>query len=109
MLAYGYTVHSNNIQKVGEVPTVRLNYDILPIVVQFSEKSSSFYHFLTQVYTCTTATAEAAYTSRCITHGHGSAEATAALADLEAAEAAEERARAPVNFPKNYAFSGTMV
>ena len=53
MLAYGYTVHSNNIQKVGEVPTVRLNYDILPIVVQFSEKSSSFYHFLTQVYTCT--------------------------------------------------------
>ena len=42
---------------------------------------------------------------RCITHGHGSAEATAALADLEAAEAAEERARAPVNFPKNYAFS----
>ena len=48
--------------------------------------------------TVTTATAEAAYTSRCITHGHGSAEATAALADLEAAEAAEERARAPVNF-----------
>ena len=38
-------------------------------------------------------------------HAHGSAEATAALADLEAAEAAEERARAPVNFPKNYAFS----
>ena len=55
--------------------------------------------------TVTTATAEAAYTSRCITHGHGSAEATAALADLEAAEAAEERARAPVNFPKNFAFS----
>ena len=57
--------------------------------------------------TVATATAEAAYTSRCITHGHDSAEATAALADLEAAEAAEERARAPVNFPKNYAFSKT--
>ena len=56
--------------------------------------------------TVTTATAEAAYTcSRCITHGLDSAEVTAALADLEAAEAAEERARAPVNFPKSYAFS----
>ena len=55
--------------------------------------------------TVTTATAEAAYTSRCITHGLDSTEAKAALADLEAAEAAEERARAPVNFPKNYAFS----
>ena len=55
--------------------------------------------------TVTTATAEAAYTSRCITHGLDSTEAKTALADLEAAEAAEERARAPVNFPKNYAFS----
>ena len=59
--------------------------------------------------TVTTATAEAAYTSRCITHGRDSAEATAALADLEAAEAAEERARAPVNFPKSYAFSKKML
>ena len=31
--------------------------------------------------TVATATAEAAYTSRCITHGHDSAEATAALAE----------------------------
>ena len=37
--------------------------------------------------TVTTATAEAAYTSRCITHGHGSAEATAALAVNVAADA----------------------
>jgi hypothetical protein len=44
-----YVVHSNNIQKVGEVPTVRLNYDILPIVVQFSEKKQAFYHFITNV------------------------------------------------------------
>ena len=34
---------------MGEVPTVRLNYDILPIVVQFSEKKQAFYHFITQV------------------------------------------------------------
>jgi len=47
--AYGYTVHSNNIQKAGEVPTVRINYDILPIVVQFSEKKQAFYHFITQL------------------------------------------------------------
>mmetsp|Transcript_64260 Transcript_64260/g.94085 ORF Transcript_64260/g.94085 Transcript_64260/m.94085 type:complete len:477 (-) Transcript_64260:454-1884(-) len=47
--AYGYTVHSNNIQKSGEVPTVRLNYDILPIVVEFSEKKQAFYHFITQL------------------------------------------------------------
>jgi len=49
VLAYGYVVHSNNIQKAGEVPTVRVNYDILPIVVQFSEKKQAFYHFITQL------------------------------------------------------------
>lgn len=27
----------------------RLNYDILPIVVQFSEKKQAFYHFITQL------------------------------------------------------------
>jgi len=47
--SYGYVVHSNNIQKVGEVPTVRLNYDILPIVVQFTEKKQALYHFITQL------------------------------------------------------------
>jgi hypothetical protein len=49
VLAYGYVAHSNNIQKAGEVPTVRVNYDILPIVVQFSEKKQAFYHFITQL------------------------------------------------------------
>ena len=49
MISYGYVAHSNNIQKVGEVPTVRLAYDILPIIVQFSEKKQAFYHFVTNV------------------------------------------------------------
>lgn len=49
VVSYGYVVHSNNIQKAGEVPTVRLNYDILPIVVQFSEKKQAFYHFITNL------------------------------------------------------------
>merc|ERR1711966_6630 len=47
--SYGYTAHSNNIQKVGEVPTVRINYDILPITVQFSTTKVAFYHFMTQL------------------------------------------------------------
>eukprot|EP00287_Rhodomonas_sp_CCMP768_P004389 CAMPEP_0196740402 /NCGR_PEP_ID=MMETSP1091-20130531/31598_1 /TAXON_ID=302021 /ORGANISM="Rhodomonas sp., Strain CCMP768" /LENGTH=474 /DNA_ID=CAMNT_0042085543 /DNA_START=59 /DNA_END=1483 /DNA_ORIENTATION=+ len=47
--AYGYVVHSNNIQKEGEVPTLRLNYDILPIVVSFAEKKQAVYHFVTQL------------------------------------------------------------
>jgi len=49
VISYGYVAHSNNIQKVGEVPTLRLNYDILPIVVQFSEKKQAFYHFITNL------------------------------------------------------------
>jgi hypothetical protein len=49
VISYGYVAHSNNIQKVGEVPTVRLAYDILPIIVQFSEKKQAFYHFVTNV------------------------------------------------------------
>eukprot|EP00290_Baffinella_frigidus_P009705 CAMPEP_0180131924 /NCGR_PEP_ID=MMETSP0986-20121125/8695_1 /TAXON_ID=697907 /ORGANISM="non described non described, Strain CCMP2293" /LENGTH=472 /DNA_ID=CAMNT_0022071865 /DNA_START=19 /DNA_END=1437 /DNA_ORIENTATION=+ len=47
--SYGYVAHSNNIQKAGEVPTVRLAYDILPIVVHLSEKKQAFYHFITQL------------------------------------------------------------
>jgi len=47
--SYGYVVHSNNIQKAGEVPTVRINYDILPIIVQFHEKKQAFYHFVTNL------------------------------------------------------------
>jgi len=31
--AYGYTVHSNNVQRFAEVPSVRINYDMLPIIV----------------------------------------------------------------------------
>lgn len=46
-----YVAHSNNIQKVGEVPTVRLTYDILPIVVVMAEKRQAFYHFITNVST----------------------------------------------------------
>ena len=34
VVSYGYTAHSNKVQKEGEVPTVRLNYDILPVIVQ---------------------------------------------------------------------------
>lgn len=49
VVSYGYTAHSNKIQKEGEVPTVRLNYDILPVVVQYGEKSKSFYTFLTSL------------------------------------------------------------
>ena len=49
VVSYGYTAHSNNIQKVGEVPTVRINYDILPITVQFSTTKVAFYHFVTQL------------------------------------------------------------
>jgi len=49
VVSYGYVGHSNNIQKAGEVPTVRINYDILPIVVQITEKSQQLYHFVTQL------------------------------------------------------------
>jgi thiol-disulfide isomerase/thioredoxin len=49
VVSYGYVGHSNNIQKAGEVPTVRINYDILPIVVQVREKSQALYHFITQL------------------------------------------------------------
>ena len=61
--------------------------------------------------TVTTTTAEAAYDLRTLRGAsrtgstrprRHTAAPRAALADLEAAEAAEERARAPVNFPKNY-------
>jgi hypothetical protein len=31
--AHVYVVHSNNVQRYAEVPTVRINYDILPIIV----------------------------------------------------------------------------
>jgi len=49
VVSYGYVAHSNNIQKAGEVPTIRLNYDILPIVVNYAEKRQAFYHFITQL------------------------------------------------------------
>jgi len=49
IVSYGYVSHSNNIQKVGEVPTLRLNYDILPIIVQYSAKKQAFYHFITNL------------------------------------------------------------
>lgn len=31
-----------------QVPTVRINYDILPVVVQYGEKKNSFYTFITR-------------------------------------------------------------
>jgi len=49
VVSYGYTAHSNKVQKEGEVPTVRINYDILPVVVQYGEKKNSFYSFLTSL------------------------------------------------------------
>jgi len=49
VVSYGYTAHSNKVQKEGEVPTVRLNYDILPVIVQYSEKKNSFYSFITSL------------------------------------------------------------
>jgi hypothetical protein len=36
--AHGYVVHSNNVQRYAEVPTVRINYDILPIIVHVSAR-----------------------------------------------------------------------
>jgi hypothetical protein len=48
VVSYGYTAHTNKVQKEGEVPTVRINYDILPVVVQYGEKKSSFYTFVTR-------------------------------------------------------------
>eukprot|EP00282_Hemiselmis_andersenii_P027591 CAMPEP_0169478152 /NCGR_PEP_ID=MMETSP1042-20121227/28318_1 /TAXON_ID=464988 /ORGANISM="Hemiselmis andersenii, Strain CCMP1180" /LENGTH=322 /DNA_ID=CAMNT_0009592591 /DNA_START=123 /DNA_END=1092 /DNA_ORIENTATION=- len=49
VVSYGYVSHSNNIQKVGEVPTVRISYDILPIIVQYSSQKQAFYHFITNL------------------------------------------------------------
>ena len=39
--AHVYVVHSNNVQRYAEVPTVRINYDILPIIVHVSFHSAS--------------------------------------------------------------------
>jgi hypothetical protein len=36
-------------KKKNQVPTVRLNYDILPVIVQYSEKKKSFYNFITSL------------------------------------------------------------
>jgi thiol-disulfide isomerase/thioredoxin len=47
--AHGYVVHSNKIQRFAEVPTVRINYDILPIIVHVKATYESTYHFLTQL------------------------------------------------------------
>lgn len=47
--AHGYVVHSNKIQRFAEVPTVRINYDILPIIVHVKATYESAYHFLTQL------------------------------------------------------------
>jgi hypothetical protein len=47
--AHGYVVHSNKIQRFAEVPTVKINYDILPIIVHVKASYTSAYHFLTQI------------------------------------------------------------
>jgi len=47
--AHGYVVHSNNVQRFAEVPTVRINYDILPIIVHVKMSYKSSYHFVTQL------------------------------------------------------------
>ncbi len=47
--AHGYVVHSNRIQRFAEVPTVRVNYDILPILVHVKASYESTYHFFTQL------------------------------------------------------------
>jgi hypothetical protein len=39
--SFGFVYHSNNIQKSGEVPEVRINYDILPYTMQFAFRSDS--------------------------------------------------------------------
>uniref|UniRef100_A0A7S0YH40 Thioredoxin domain-containing protein n=1 Tax=Hemiselmis tepida TaxID=464990 RepID=A0A7S0YH40_9CRYP len=49
MEGFSYVFHSNNLQKVGEVPEVRLNYDILPYTMQFWYKQDTLYDFLTQI------------------------------------------------------------
>jgi len=46
---FGYVFHSNNLQKAGEVPELRINYDITPFNVQFSYRQDTLYDFLTQV------------------------------------------------------------
>jgi len=46
---FSYVFHSNNLQKVGEVPVVRINYDILPYTMQFWYKQDTLYDFLTQI------------------------------------------------------------
>lgn len=40
---------SNNIQRFAEVPSVRINYDIVPIIVHVKSKFTSFYTFLTRL------------------------------------------------------------
>jgi len=47
--AHVYVVHSNNVQRYAEVPTVRINYDILPIIVHVKTSFTSSYHFVTQL------------------------------------------------------------
>lgn len=42
--SFGFVYHSNNIQKSGEVPEVRINYDILPYTMQFAFRSDPFFH-----------------------------------------------------------------
>jgi len=49
VIAHGYVVHSNNIQRFAEVPSVRINYDILPIIVHVQSKFETFYTFLTRL------------------------------------------------------------
>jgi hypothetical protein len=49
VVAHGYVVNSNNIQRFAEVPSVRINYDIMPIIVHVKSKFISFYAFLTRL------------------------------------------------------------
>lgn len=48
-VAHGYIVNSNNIQRFAEVPSVRINYDIMPIIVHVKSKFITFYAFLTRL------------------------------------------------------------
>ncbi|EKX54421.1 hypothetical protein GUITHDRAFT_99900 [Guillardia theta CCMP2712] len=47
--AHGYVVHTNKVQRYAEVPTARINYDILPIIVHVKTSRESNYHFLTKL------------------------------------------------------------
>eukprot|EP00960_Hanusia_phi_P042381 755466-Hanusia_phi.AAC.6 len=40
--AHGYVVHTNKVQRYAEVPTARINYDILPIIVHVSEAATCY-------------------------------------------------------------------